>query len=63
MFLLEAPCSVASSAFMTPISPVNTLVTTAGNYGFMDFVRFGLPMTLIVMVVGVLLVPWVLPLY
>jgi di/tricarboxylate transporter len=53
----------ASSAFMTPISPVNTLVTTAGNYGFMDFVRFGLPLTLIVMAVSVLLVPWVLPLY
>ena len=29
----------------------------------MDFVRFGLPLTLIVMAVSVLLVPWVLPLY
>jgi di/tricarboxylate transporter len=53
----------ASSAFMTPISPVNTLVTTAGGYRFIDFVRFGLPMTLIVMAVSVLLVPWLLPLY
>jgi di/tricarboxylate transporter len=53
----------ASSAFMTPISPVNTLVTTAGNYRLMDFVRMGLPLTLLVMIVGVLLVPWLLPLY
>ncbi len=53
----------ASSAFMTPISPVNTLVTTAGGYSFTDFIRFGLPLTLIVMAVSVLLVPWLLPLY
>jgi di/tricarboxylate transporter len=53
----------ASSAFMTPISPINTLVTTAGNYGFADFIRVGLPLTLIVMVVSVLLVPWLLPLH
>lgn len=51
----------ASSAFMTPISPVNTLVTTAGNYSFADFVRIGLPLTLIVMAVSVVLVPWLLP--
>jgi di/tricarboxylate transporter len=53
----------ASSAFMTPISPVNTLVTTAGNYSFADFIRIGLPLTLIVMAVSVVLVPWLLPLH
>lgn len=52
----------ASSAFMTPISPINGLVATAGNYGFADFIRIGLPLTLIVMVVGVVMVPWVFPL-
>ena len=52
----------ASSAFMTPISPINTLVATAGDYSFADFIRIGLPLTLIVMVVGVLMVPWVFPL-
>ena len=50
----------ASSAFMTPISPVNTLVTTAGNYSFADFIRVGLPLTLIVMALSVGLVPWLL---
>jgi di/tricarboxylate transporter len=53
----------ASSAFMTPVSPVNTLVTTAGNYRFVDFIRIGLPLTLMVMALSVWLVPWLLPLY
>jgi di/tricarboxylate transporter len=53
----------ASRAFMTPVSPVNTLVTTAGNYRFVDFIRIGLPLTLMVMALSVALVPWLLPLY
>ncbi|MCF7985462.1 MAG: SLC13 family permease [Thiohalocapsa sp.] len=53
----------ASSAFMTPVSPVNTLVTTAGNYRLADFIRIGLPLTLLVGAISVVLVPWLLPLY
>jgi di/tricarboxylate transporter len=54
----------ASTAFMTPISsPVNTLVVAPGNYRFGDFVRVGVPFSLIVMVVCVLLAPLLLPLY
>lgn len=53
----------ASAAFMTPISsPVNTLVVGPGNYGFGDFVKVGVPFTLVVMVLCVLLVPLLLPL-
>jgi di/tricarboxylate transporter len=53
----------ASTAFMTPVSsPVNTLVVTPGNYSFGDFVRIGVPFSLIVLVVSVILVPWLLPL-
>jgi di/tricarboxylate transporter len=53
----------ASAAFMTPVSsPVNTLVVDPGNYAFADFVRVGVPFTLIVLVVSVVLVPWLLPL-
>jgi di/tricarboxylate transporter len=53
----------ASTAFMTPISsPVNTLVVGPGSYSFGDFVRVGVPFSIIVMVVSVILVPWVLPL-
>src|SRR5262245_9630570 len=53
----------ASTAFMTPISsPVNTLVVGPGNYSFGDFVRIGVPFSVIVMIVSVLLVPRLLPL-
>lgn len=53
----------ASSAFMTPVSsPVNTLVVTPGGYRFLDFVKVGVPFTLLTMIVCVLLVPWLLPL-
>jgi di/tricarboxylate transporter len=52
----------ASTAFMTPVSsPVNTLVVTPGRYSFGDFVKLGVPFSLIVMAVSVALVPWLLP--
>lgn len=48
---------------MTPISsPVNTLVLGPGRYRFGDFVKIGVPFTLLVMLVTVLLVPLVFPL-
>lgn len=54
----------ASTAFMTPISsPVNTLVVGPGNYKFGDFVKVGVPFSLVVMIVSVILVPWIMPLY
>jgi di/tricarboxylate transporter len=53
----------ASTAFMTPVSsPVNTLVVAPGHYTFSDFVRIGVPFSLIVLIVSVMLVPWLLPL-
>jgi di/tricarboxylate transporter len=53
----------ASTAFMTPVSsPVNTLVVTPGNYRFGDFVKIGVPFSLVVLVVCVLLVPVLFPL-
>lgn len=53
----------ASTAFMTPVSsPVNTLVVAPGHYTFGDFVRIGVPLSLIVLIVSVMLVPWLLPL-
>jgi len=54
----------ASTAFMTPISsPVNTLVVAPGRYSFGDFVRVGVPFSVVVLIVSVLLVPLLLPLY
>ena len=52
----------ASAAFMTPVSsPVNTLVLGPGKYTFSDFVKIGVPFTVLVMVVCVLLVPILFP--
>ena len=52
----------ASAAFMTPVSsPVNTLVIGPGRYHFVDFVRVGVPFTLLVLLVCVGLLPILFP--
>lgn len=52
----------ASAAFMTPVaSPVNALVVGPGNCRFADFVRVGVPLAALSMVVTVLLAPLLLP--
>lgn len=52
----------ASAAFMTPVSsPVNTLVLGPGKYSFSDFVKIGVPFTILVMVVCVLLIAVLFP--
>ncbi len=53
----------ASAAFMTPISsPVNTMVLGLGRYKFSDFVKVGVPFTILVMLVTVFIVPILFPL-
>jgi di/tricarboxylate transporter len=45
-----------SAAYVTPVSsPVNMLVREPGGYGFMDFVKVGLPLQLLTLVATVLL--------
>uniref|UniRef100_UPI001A9C65BC anion permease n=1 Tax=Enterobacter hormaechei TaxID=158836 RepID=UPI001A9C65BC len=52
----------ASAAFMTPVSsPVNTLLLGPGNYRFSDFVKLGVPFTVLVMLVCVVLIPVLFP--
>jgi di/tricarboxylate transporter len=52
----------ASSAFMTPVSsPVNMLVVAPGNYRFGDFVKLGVPFTMVTLIACVLMVPVLLP--
>jgi len=41
---------------------VNTLLVGPRRYTFGDFVRIGVPFSLVVLVVSVILVPWLLPL-
>ena len=53
-----AICISASADFSTPIGyQTNLIVQGIGNYKFMDFVRVGLPLNLLCMVVSVLLIP------
>lgn len=60
--LAMAVILAASSAFMTPVSsPINTLVVTPGGYAFGDFVKIGLPFTIIILILSVILIPWILP--
>jgi di/tricarboxylate transporter len=52
----------ASTAFATPIaSPVNTLIVAPGKYTFMDFVKVGVPLQLIAMLIALLLTPLIFP--
>ncbi|WP_246770573.1 SLC13 family permease, partial [Mannheimia haemolytica] len=53
----------ASAAFMTPVSsPVNTMVLAPAGYKFIDFVKVGVPFTVLVMLVSVFVIPMLFPL-
>jgi di/tricarboxylate transporter len=48
----------ASTAFATPVaSPVNTLILGPGNYRFGDFLRVGIPLQFLALIVTLVLVP------
>ena len=48
----------ASSSFFSPVGhPANVLVMGPGGYRFGDFVRIGLPLTLLIMVTALLTIP------
>lgn len=60
--MLMAVGVAACMAFSTPFSsPTNALVMTAGNYKFMDFFKVGLPLTLIMAVVMIIVIPYLFP--
>ena len=52
----------ASAAFVTPVStPVVTLVVAPGNYGFLDFVKVGLPLLVLTWLTTLLVIPIFFP--
>lgn len=60
--LLMIVAIAASSAFCTPIAtPVNTLVLVPGDYRFMDYVKVGLGLQILVMATALLIVPVFIP--
>jgi len=56
--LMMAVAMAASASFTTPIAhPANILVMGPGGYRFADYTKVGIPLTLVVLVVVLLVVP------
>ena len=56
--IMMAIAMASSASFVTPVShPANVLVMGPGGYRFLDYVKIGLPLTLVVFVVLMLTVP------
>jgi len=61
--LLMTVAIAASTAFATPVaSPTNTLVLGPGGYRFIDFLKVGLPLIVLSMLITLLVVPVIFPL-
>ena len=60
--LMMAVAMAASSSFMTPIShPANIMVMGPGGYTFGDYLKVGLPLTVVVFIVVMLVLPLLWP--
>ncbi|MEO0424323.1 MAG: SLC13 family permease [Pseudomonadota bacterium] len=54
----------ASASFATPIGyQTNLMVYGPGGYRFSDYLRFGVPLNLLLGATAIVLIPWVWPLY
>lgn len=52
----------ASASFLTPFGyQTNLMVYTVGGYRVGDYLRFGMPLTLIVFAVSMVVIPWAFP--
>jgi di/tricarboxylate transporter len=59
---LMAVAIAASMAFASPVaSPVNTLVMGAGEYRFVDYIKIGVPMIVLMLLVALIGVPLLYP--
>lgn len=52
----------ASCSYLTPLEPSCLMVYGPGKYQFSDFFRIGMPLTVLIYGVAIILVPWVWPL-
>jgi di/tricarboxylate transporter len=60
---MMAVAIAASASFASPVShPANLLVMGPGGYRFVDYLKLGLPLTLLVGVLTAILLPFVWPL-
>jgi di/tricarboxylate transporter len=51
----------ASTSYLTPLEPACLMVYGPGKYQFSDFARVGLPLTVLIFLIAIVLVPWVWP--
>jgi di/tricarboxylate transporter len=62
--LMMAVAVAASASFLSPVAhPANVLVMGPGGYRFADYLKVGIPLTLAVLAVVLLVLPVVWPLY
>ena len=60
--MMMAMAMAASASFMTPIShPANVMVMGPGGYRFGDYIKLGLPLTIVVMVTVMAVLPFFWP--
>ena len=60
---LMAVLAGASFAFMSPIAHQgNTMIMGPGHYRYRDFLRVGTPLTILVIALAALVIPWFWPL-
>jgi di/tricarboxylate transporter len=54
--------AVASScSYLTPLEPACLMVHGPGHYRFTDFIKVGFPLTILIYVLAISLVPWFWP--
>ena len=60
--LVLAVAYAGAATFATPLGyPTNLMVYGPGGYRFSDFMKVGLPLTLVLSIVGTILIPIVWP--
>ena len=60
---MMAVAMAASAAFTSPIShPANILVMGLGGYRFVDYIKLGVPLTIVVFITVMVLLPLLWPL-
>jgi di/tricarboxylate transporter len=57
-----ATAVAASCSYLTPLEPACLMVYAPGHYKFSDFIRVGAPLTVILFVIAMLLIPHYWPL-
>jgi len=61
--LMMAVAVSASAAFLSPVGhPANVLVMGPGGYKFSDYTKIGLPLTLVVLIISMIVIPLFWPL-